>query len=62
VTGAKAQIAYVLEEVPSAEEGASGAPAALSEDELVRRFVTEFDAEELHPDPESPPGPESEAR
>jgi DNA polymerase-3 subunit gamma/tau len=62
VTGAKAQIAYVLEEVPTAEEAAAAAPPALSEDELVRRFVTEFDAEEIHPDPDSTPGPESEAR
>jgi DNA polymerase-3 subunit gamma/tau len=61
VTGAKAQIAYVLEAVPTAEEAAAAAPPALSEDELVQRFVAEFDAEEIHPDPDSTSGPESEA-
>jgi DNA polymerase III subunit gamma/tau len=60
VTGAKAQIAYVLEE--RASEAAAAAPPALSEDELVRRFVAEFDAEEILPDPDPTPGPESEAR
>jgi hypothetical protein len=34
----------------------------MSEDELVRRFVAEFDAEEIHTEPEPAPGPESEAR
>jgi DNA polymerase-3 subunit gamma/tau len=62
VTGAKAQIAYVLEAVPTADEAAAAAPPAMSEDELVRRFVAEFDAEEIHPDPDRTPGPESEAR
>jgi DNA polymerase-3 subunit gamma/tau len=52
VTGAKAQIAYVLEEVPAADD-APAAPSALSEDELVRRFVAEFDAEEIHPESEA---------
>ncbi len=61
VTGAKAQIAYVLEAVPAADE-AETAPPAMSEDELVRRFVAEFDAEEIHTEPEPAPGPESEAR
>jgi len=54
VTGAKAQIAYVLEAVPSADEAAAAAPPELSEDELVQRFVAEFDAEEIHPDSEAP--------
>jgi DNA polymerase-3 subunit gamma/tau len=65
VTGAKAQIAYVLEEVPTAEEAAAAAAAAeppMSEDEVVRRFVAEFDAEEIHPEPGPTPGRESEAR
>jgi DNA polymerase-3 subunit gamma/tau len=61
VTGAQAQIAYVLEELPSADEAPAETPA-LSEDELVRRFVAEFDAEEIPPDPDPTPGPESEAR
>ena len=61
VTGANAQIAYVLEEAESAGTRAA-APPALTEDEVVRRFVAEFDAEEIHPDPDPTPGPESEAR
>jgi DNA polymerase-3 subunit gamma/tau len=60
VTGAQARIAYVLEERVVGE--AAAAPPALSEDELVRRFVAEFDAEEILPDPDPTPGPESEAR
>jgi DNA polymerase-3 subunit gamma/tau len=60
VTGAQARIAYVLEERVVGETAA--APPALSEDELVRRFVAEFDAEEILPDPDPTPGPESEAR
>ena len=62
VTGAKAQIAYVLEEAAAAGAPAA-APAALTEDELVRLFVAEFDAEEIHPDTDPDPtsGPESEA-
>jgi DNA polymerase-3 subunit gamma/tau len=60
VTGAQARISYVLEERSGA--AAAAAPPALSEDELVRRFVAEFDAEEILPDPDPTPGPESEAR
>jgi hypothetical protein len=60
VTGAKAQIAYVLEEAPA--QDAPAPSAAMSEDELVRRFVTEFDAEEIVPDPDPKPGSDSEAR
>jgi hypothetical protein len=45
-----------------ASESAAAAPPALSEDELVRRFVAEFDAEEIQPDPDPTPGSESEAR
>ncbi|HEY0345756.1 MAG TPA: DNA polymerase III subunit gamma/tau [Solirubrobacteraceae bacterium] len=60
VTGATARIAYVLQE--RASGAAAAAPPALSEDELVRRFVAEFDAEEIQPDPDPTPGSESEAR
>jgi DNA polymerase-3 subunit gamma/tau len=60
VTGAKARIAYVLQE--RAPDAPPPEPQALSEDELVRRFVAEFDAEEILPDPHPTPGPESEAR
>jgi DNA polymerase III subunit gamma/tau len=52
VTGAKARVAYVLGE--PADAATTEAPAAaLSEDELVRRFVAEFDAEEIHPESEA---------
>ncbi|MEA2154436.1 MAG: polymerase subunit gamma/tau [Solirubrobacteraceae bacterium] len=61
VTGAKAQIAYVLEQVPRAGEAPAAAPPAMTEDELLQRFVAEFDAEEIHSDPDPTPGPESEA-
>jgi DNA polymerase-3 subunit gamma/tau len=71
VTGAKAQIAYVLAELPGpGEEAPAAAPP--TEDEWVQRFVAEFDAEEIlsdpdpDPDPDAAPGPgptsESEAR
>ncbi|HEV7807556.1 MAG TPA: DNA polymerase III subunit gamma/tau [Solirubrobacteraceae bacterium] len=60
VTGAKAQIAYVLAEVSAAEEHDLAAPAPPTEDEWVRRFVAEFDAEEIVPDPDDP-GPSSES-
>jgi DNA polymerase-3 subunit gamma/tau len=60
VTGAQARISYVLEE--HSVGAATAAPPALSEDELVRRFVAEFDAEEILPDPDPTPGSESEAR
>jgi len=56
VTGGKLQIAYVLGEAVTVVE-----PTAPTEDELVQRFVAEFDAEEIHPDPDPKPGPESEA-
>ena len=52
VTGAKARVAYVLDEATDAETAQAPAPA-LSEDELVRRFVTEFDAEEIDPESEA---------
>jgi DNA polymerase-3 subunit gamma/tau len=61
ITGAKAQIAYVLDE-PRAADDAEQAPAAPpTEDEWVRRFVAEFDAEEIHPDPDPPPTTETES-
>jgi DNA polymerase-3 subunit gamma/tau len=62
VTGAKAQIAYVLAQAPpaGAEEPAAAAPP--TDDEWVRRLVSEFDAEEIIPDPDpGPPPSESEA-
>jgi DNA polymerase-3 subunit gamma/tau len=63
VTGAKAQIAYVLAQAPPADAEEPAAAAQPTDDEWVRRLVSEFDAEEIIPDP-GPPGPppsESEA-
>ncbi|MEY2515661.1 MAG: polymerase subunit gamma/tau [bacterium] len=60
VTGAKAQIAYVLADLPALDEHEISAPAPPTEDEWVRRFVAEFDAEEILPDPDDP-GPSTEA-
>ena len=50
VTGAKAQIAYVLGEPAAAEAPAVSAP---TDQEWVQRFVAEFDAEEIHPESEA---------
>jgi len=61
ITGARAQIAYVLDEPPAADDAARSVPAPPTEDEWVRRFVAEFDAEEIHPEPDPPATPESEA-
>jgi len=54
VTGNRAQISYVLAELPAAEEHADAVAAPPTEEEWVRRFVAEFDAEEIVPDPEDP--------
>ncbi len=62
VTGAKAQISYVLAEPPPPDEVPIAA-APPTDDEWVRRLVSEFDAEEIVPDPEAPgPPSESEAK
>jgi DNA polymerase-3 subunit gamma/tau len=50
LTGAKAQIAYVLGEPAGAAEEPVGAP---TDHEWVQRFVAEFDAEEIHPESEA---------
>jgi len=50
VTGSSLRLAYELR--TDAEPAGPDAPA-LSEDELIERFVTEFEAEELPPEPES---------
>lgn len=49
VTGAKAQVAYVLDEPAGTQEPA----AAPTDQEWVQRFVAEFDAEEIHPESEA---------
>ena len=58
ITGAKAQIAYVLAEAPPVDEPLIEAPP--TDDEWVARFQSEFDAEEIILDPDPPS--ESEAR
>ena len=54
ITGAKAQIVYVLDEPASAAGADEAVLAPPTEDEWVRRFVAEFDAEEIHPEPDPP--------
>jgi len=53
VTGARAQIAYVLGELQHDDEGTTVIAEHPTADEWVRRFVAEFDAEEILPDPDS---------
>jgi hypothetical protein len=50
MTGARAQITYVLHEPEAAPEEPAAAP---TDDEWVERFVAEFDAEEIHPESEA---------
>ena len=52
VTGSKPQITYVLADAPATEEHAQAVAAPPTEEEWVRRFVAEFDAEEIVPDPD----------
>ena len=49
VTGSSLRLAYALADDASP---AAPAPVALSEDELIERFMREFDAEELPADEE----------
>jgi DNA polymerase-3 subunit gamma/tau len=50
VTGSSLRLAYALR--AEGEPAATVAAPALSEDDLVQRFMDEFDAEELPPEPE----------
>ncbi|MGH2900065.1 MAG: hypothetical protein ACRDMZ_15425, partial [Solirubrobacteraceae bacterium] len=50
LTGSTAQIAYVLADAPAAAPEEAAAP---TDDEWVRRFVAEFDAEEIDPESEA---------
>jgi DNA polymerase III subunit gamma/tau len=50
VTGARAQVAYVLDEAAGSEREPALAP---TDQEWVQRFVAEFDAEEIHPESEA---------
>jgi DNA polymerase III subunit gamma/tau len=51
LTGAPLHVKFELRDLEP-EDDAAAAPAPPSEDELVARFVTEFDAEEIVPDPD----------
>ncbi len=61
VTGMKAQIAYVLADLAPAGAVDEAPAAPPTEDEWVQRFVAEFDAEEIHPDPDPPEPPPTES-
>ena len=61
ITGSRAQIAYVLAEPPPEDRGGEVAAAPPTEDEWVRRFVAEFDAEEILPEPDPDPAPTDES-
>jgi DNA polymerase III subunit gamma/tau len=50
VTGTSLRLAYELRS--DGEAPAVAAAPAMSEDDLVKRFMDEFDAEELPPEPE----------
>jgi DNA polymerase-3 subunit gamma/tau len=52
VTGSSLRLAYELRADHEVMTPAAAAQPALSEDDLVKRFMDEFDAEELPPDPE----------
>jgi DNA polymerase-3 subunit gamma/tau len=57
LTGTPLRVQFELRDIGPADDGAEEAPP--SEDEIVARFVTEFDAEEIVPDPD--PSKEGEA-
>ncbi|HEY1590658.1 MAG TPA: DNA polymerase III subunit gamma/tau [Solirubrobacteraceae bacterium] len=59
VTGQRLALKFELREL-DADDAASG-PEVLSGDELVRRFMEEFDAEEIFDDDSGPNGKEAEA-
>jgi len=55
LTGAPLRVKFELRDLEP-EDGAAAEPEPPSEDELVARFVTEFDAEEIVPDPDDKEG------
>jgi len=57
VTGSRARIAYVLGEAAAEGEIEAGEPVPPTDDELVARLLAEFDAEEIHSDPQPEPDP-----
>jgi DNA polymerase-3 subunit gamma/tau len=52
VTGSSLRLAYELRADHELVAPAAAAAPALSEEDLVKRFMDEFDAEELPPEPE----------
>jgi DNA polymerase-3 subunit gamma/tau len=52
VTGSSLRLAYELRADHEVVAQATAAEPALSEEDLVKRFMDEFDAEELPPEPE----------
>jgi hypothetical protein len=48
----------VLADAPIDPDGDQAIAAPPTEDEWVQRFVAEFDAEEIIPDPDAEPGPD----
>jgi DNA polymerase-3 subunit gamma/tau len=52
VTGSSLRLAYELRADHEVVAPAASAAPALSEEDLVKRFMDEFDAEELPPEPE----------
>ncbi len=59
VTGQRLALRFELRDLTAEEAGAG--PEVLSGDELVRRFMEEFDAEEIFDDDSGPNGKEAEA-
>ncbi|MDQ3678164.1 MAG: hypothetical protein M3401_15440, partial [Actinomycetota bacterium] len=56
ITGSRARIAYVLGQAPvDGDEPAAAPPAEPTDEEWVARLVAEFDAEEIHSDPQPDP-------
>ncbi|MGH2918254.1 MAG: hypothetical protein ACRDLS_06600, partial [Solirubrobacteraceae bacterium] len=56
VTGSRARIGYVFEPAAGEDDLPAAAPAAAPTDEdLVARLMAEFDAEEIHSDPQPDP-------
>jgi DNA polymerase-3 subunit gamma/tau len=54
VTGSSLRLAYALRADHEVVAAATAGEPALSEEDLVKRFMDEFDAEELPPEPEEP--------
>ena len=55
VTGSRARIAYVVGAATGDAQAQGAPPTPPTDDELVARLLAEFDAEEIHADPEPDP-------